>query len=921
MAQKRKLTPSQAVDQQLERYRAMRDFSVTAEPSGEAGAQNQPSSNGQLSAGLPFVIQKHAARRLHYDFRLGWRGVLKSWAVTKGPSYNPADKRLAVQVEDHPIEYGGFEGTIPQGQYGGGTVMIWDTGTWEPLSDVDEGLERGSLKFTLHGEKLRGNWTLVRMKGRAGGEKKANWLLIKERDEFARSADDAAITDQETKSAITGRDLDEIAANRDHVWNSKGPEPAESPQTEEKPAAQPTKPGSKTVTLGKERTLDVGAALDHAPKEAMPGFIPPQLALAALHPPEGDDWLHELKLDGYRIQLHFENRSAKGGKSRPKVQLFTRSGLDWTHRMPELAAEAERLPVETAILDGELVVLDEQGGTSFADLQAAFQEGKRKRLTYFVFDLLHLNGRNLRELALSERQQILRPLLDALPESNSIRPSEHVAGRGEEVFAKACAMGAEGVVSKRASDPYRSGRGGWLKIKCVHEQEFVIGGYTLPVAAGKSGSGEGVGALLVGYYEGGRLVYAGRCGTGFPQKVQRMLRERMKPLEQKSSPFKAASTITESGVRWVKPELVAQVRFSTWTSDDVLRQASFKGLREDKPAREVVREDPVDKDTADPAAGQAARGGAPREQHEQEGKQEVAPAKPAPRGGAPAVSNPDKVLDPESGLTKAKLADYYLAVADAILPYLVGRPLSLVRCPEGRTKPCFFQKRIGRGLPRGVESIPVPNREGGTDEYVAVSTAEGLVGLAQMGVLEIHPWGSLGSALDCPDRLIFDLDPDESIAWPVLAETAAKVRALLKRLKLESFLKTTGGKGLHVVAPIRPDRDWAFVKEFARALMLEVERQNPQLYIMKMTKSARKGRIYLDYLRNERGATAIAPYSPRARAGAPVALPLRWSELKQTERPQFHVFDFAEWKSRLRSDPWKRMMTLDQSIPAELGGR
>lgn len=898
MAPKKNLTPSQAVDLQLERYRAMRDFRVTAEPSGKTQARKPKKGSKPADQGLPFVIQKHAATRLHYDFRLGWRGVLKSWAVTKGPSCNPADKRLAVQVEDHPIEYGGFEGTIPQGQYGGGTVMVWDQGTWEPLDDVDQGFERGSLKFTLHGKKLHGNWALVRMHGKAGGEKKTNWLLIKERDSFAQSAEDAAVTEEEPDSAVTGRDIDQIAASSDHVWDSQESDPGKSVRKSTEAEVSPGPRANEKPTIG--RNLDLGDLLKRAPKEAMPGFISPQLAQMATRPPEGDDWLHELKLDGYRIQLHFRKESLRSGKKAgpTEVRLLTRKGLDWTHRMPEIATAAERLPVEGAIFDGELVVLNEKGVTNFADLQAAFEEGHRQRLTYFVFDLLHLDGKNCRKLPLNERQDLLRRLIDELGETDHIRLSEHLVGHGEEIFEKACASGAEGIVSKRASGLYQSGRGGWLKIKCVHEQEFVIGGYTLP-----ADSRSGVGALLVGYYDKDKLIYAGRCGTGFTQKTQKLLRERMEPLERKTSPFEPASTITARGVRWVNPQLVAQIRFSTWTSDGLVRQSSFKGLREDKPAREVVREDPP----KDPngASGSAA----PRK----------AKAVAAPKGTA--ISNPDKILDPESGLTKAQLADYYLAIADSMLPYLIERPLSLVRCPEGRSKPCFYQKRVSRGLPRGVESITVPNREGGSDEYVAVSTKEGLVGLAQMGVLEIHPWGSKQGSLDHPDRLIFDLDPDESISWEVLAETATKVRALLKRLKMESFLKTTGGKGLHVVAPIQPDRDWAFVKEFARAVMGEIEREEPRLYITKMTKSARKGRIYLDYLRNERGATAIAPYSPRARAGTPVALPLRWAELKQKTRPQFHVSDFADWKSRLRNDPWKKLEVLQQSIPAVLGGR
>lgn len=888
MAQAKESASSRAVDRQLARYRAMRDFSMTAEPSGDGPRELQEDGDARRAGKLPFVIQKHAARRLHYDFRLGWNGVLKSWAVTRGPSYNPADKRLAVQVEDHPIEYGGFEGTIPQGQYGGGTVMVWDEGTWEPLGDVDQGLERGNLKFTLRGKKLLGSWALVRMHGRAGGEKKANWLLIKERDSYARGAGEAPIVELEPKSAITGRDMDQIARANDHVWDSDGAE-----STGEPSAVEPGK-DAQQKSAGAEEP-DLSRMLSRLKREDMPKFVSPQLAQAAERPPEGGEWLNELKLDGYRIQLHVRpdvKRSRKSAAPR-QVLLLTRNSLDWTERMPDIVSAAEQIAEDSAILDGEVVVLDEKGVSNFADLQAAFQEGKRRQLTYFAFDLLHLNGRNCRELPLSDRQLLLRAVLRRMKQDSPIRLSEHIAGHGQEIFERACAMGAEGIVAKRASDPYRSGRGGWLKIKCVHEQEFVVGGYTLPAKGGA-----GIGALLLGYYDGDRLIYAGRCGTGFTQKTGRLLRERMESLERKSSAFGPSSALGESGIRWIKPSLVAQIRFSTWTSDGLIRQSSFKGLREDKPAREVTREEP--------AAGSTA------------------PQKPEPQSNQPVMlrlagpgfklSNPDKVLDPESKLTKAQLAEYYLAIADKMLPHLAGRPLGLVRCPEGRTKPCFFQKRIDRGLPAGIESITVPSRERGTDQYVAVSTPEGLLGLAQMGVLEIHPWGSRRDSLDRPDRLIFDLDPDEAIGWETLAEAADSVRNLLKRLGLESFLKTTGGKGLHVVAPIQPEKDWAFVKEFARAVAFEIERGKPELYVTKASRAARKGRIYLDYLRNDLGSSAIAPYSPRARAGAPVALPLRWPELEEKERPQFHVLDFADWKGRLRRDPWKRLPELHQAI-------
>ena len=863
---------SDAVDEQLARYRAMRDFAVTAEPSG---------STKNTTEQFPFVIQKHAATRLHYDFRLGWHGVLKSWAVTKGPSYYPGDKRLAVEVEDHPMEYGGFEGTIPKGQYGGGTVMLWDHGTWEPHGDVEEGLRAGRLKFGLHGEKLKGNWTLIRMGGHAARESKPNWLLIKEHDEFERGADDPPITEEAPDSVVTGRDLDAIAKAEDHVWNSK-------------PAAHVRNRSRLTRTLESHRQARSEptdkATLGDAPPGAFPGFVKPQFATAATTPPPGDDWIHELKLDGYRVQLHVqEQRTSK----KRKVTIYTRNGLDWTGRMPDIARAAEKLPVKAALLDGEVVVLNESGGTSFADLQAAFEEGAKHRLTYFAFDLLHLDGRNTRELPLLQRKEILERLLRGFGEGDVLRYSEHLAASASETFAKACELGAEGIISKQATTKYVSGRTkSWLKLKCIREQEFVIGGFTLP-----SNKGQGIGALLLGYYEDGKLAYAGRSGTGFTQQTQAMLREKLEALRQQKPAFHTLRADAKKDAIWVKPELVTQVRFATWTSDHRLRQASFQGLREDKVPKEVVREEAV------PAPKPAKSDKAKRV------------TKKSETGSGLRITHPDKVLDEETGLTKQQLADYYAAVAEHMLPHITDRPLSIVRCPEGSGKPCFFQKHVGPGLPPGVDSISVPNRKGGAPEqYITISTEQGLVGLAQMGVLEVHPWGSRNESLEKPDRLIFDLDPDAAIDWPTLVESASEVRKLLKQIGLESFVKSTGGKGLHVVAPIEPEYGWAEVKTFAHGLVLALEEAKPKLYLTKMTKAARKGRIYLDYLRNDREATAVAPYSPRARKGARVALPFSWKELRGSNPPEFAVANFADWKARLRRDPWASMGGVKQSI-------
>jgi bifunctional non-homologous end joining protein LigD len=908
-ASKSRATASNAVDRQLERYREMRDFKVTAEPSGKAPAKSaaKKSLSKPKQQALPFVIQKHAASHLHYDFRLGWNGVLKSWAVTKGPSYVTADKRLAVQVEDHPMEYGGFEGVIPKGQYGGGTVMVWDQGTWEPQAisaDVDSALRAGSLKFILHGEKLKGKWALIRMGGKAANEKKPNWLLIKEHDDFERSSDDPAVIEAEPNSVVTGRDVDQIARSEDHVWSSKDTAKDKAwyrndklPAIEEKATAR--KSGARAKPKYSSR---LAAALSKAPEEALPTFIPPELAQVASDPPRTAGWFHELKLDGYRIQVR---------KDGARVRLLTRTGLDWTHRMRPIAQQVKDIAAESAILDGEVVVLNESGTTSFADLQAAFQEGANKPLTYFAFDLLHLNGHNLRGLPLIDRKAILEPLVKDV--DGVLRYSEHIESDGEVIFRKACELHAEGIVSKRAASPYHSGRGGdWLKLKCVHEQEFVVGGFT--ELANKS---HGVGALLLGYYEDGKLVYAGRTGTGFTQKTHRILRDQLDKIRQSATPFNNPLAEAIKGAMWVKPKLVAQVNFATWTSDGVVRQAAFKGLREDKPAGEVRREEPTmspKSRTAKRASLEAPSSVAAKTKRP---SKTAKPASSATEHAPVRLTHPDKILDVESNLTKQQLADYYWAIAPHMLPYIVGRPVSLVRCPEGSGHPCFFQKHVTGTLPPGVESVDVPDKKTGKIEpYITLSTPEALAGLAQMGVLEIHPWGSTNKNLERPDIIIFDLDPDEAISWRSLADSAADVRAQLKSLGLESFLKTTGGKGLHVVIPIDPKLDWAKVKQFAHDFALAMEQQRPKLYLTKMSKAARKDRIFIDYLRNERGSTAIAPYSPRARAGAAVALPLDWADLKLPKRPVFRVAGFNEWRDRLARDPWKNFLKTHQKLLA-----
>ena len=783
----------------------MRDFQVTREPRG-SNRKGKPSLE---SKALPFVVQKHAATRLHYDFRLGWEGVLKSWAVTKGPSYDPADKRLAMQVEDHPWEYRDFEGIIPKGQYGGGTVMVWDQGEWLPHGDVDQGLRDGHLKFELRGNKLVGDWVLVRMHGRNDRPDKPSWLLIKEKDQYARDDSGEAITDEAPDSAVTGRTMEQIAANQDRIWNSK----QASRNGADKRAQTGQVSGEK---LRKQKSHKAATDVRKYPAERFPGFIPPQLAQSASSAPGGDEWMHELKLDGYRIQIHIRAAGSKSKKNRT-VQLLTRKGLDWSARMPDIATAAGQLPAMEAILDGEAVVLDERGLSNFAGLQAAFQEGTQRNITYFAFDALHLDGHNLRALQLHERRKILEQLLGGL-ERTSLRLSEGIEGQGAVVFEHACQLGAEGIVSKLATAKYVSGRSNtWLKLKCYLEQEFVIGGFTLP-----SNGTVGVGSLLLGYYDSGKLRYAGRTGTGFTQATHRSLRAKLDASAAKQSSFADVPREMQRGVHWVKPELVGQVTFTTWTRDNLVRQAAFKGLREDKPAVEVTRE----------SVSQA-----PQEADavEQKKKPSILGQQKTGMGGV-KITHPEKILDAESGLTKRALAEYFETVADNMLPHVADRPLSVVRCPDGNRKPCFFQKHTGVGTAHEVKSVSIRNRKNGEkEEFLTVDSVEGLIGLAQMGVLEVHTWGCRNESVDQPDRIVFDLDPDSAIKWETLASTALEFRKRLSKVGLKSFLKGTGGKGLHVVAPIVPEYDWRTIKEFAHELVLQLEREQPKLYVTKMS--------------------------------------------------------------------------------------
>ena len=861
----------------LEEYKRKRDFRKTPEPT---GAQR---SRAKGRAGVSFVIQKHAARRLHYDFRLELDGVLKSWAVPKGPSLDPGEKRLAVHVEDHPLEYGEFEGVIPEGEYGGGTVLLWDRGTWTPLDhDPAAAYAKGALKFTLHGEKLHGNWALVRMGGKAAGERRENWLLIKERDgEAVPHSGDAVVADNPL-SVASGRSLDAIAGDRDWVWHSKRDE---------------NNSGVSTIPL--ER-------ISGARRRPMPANPKPQLATLADKAPQGPDWLHEIKYDGYRLLARIEDG---------KVRLITRSGLDWTAKFPELAGQFAELPISTALIDGEVVHLEADGTTSFAGLQDALSAGKTDSLTFFAFDLLYQSGWDLSGTALEDRKAALAEIIPRSAQG-VLRYSDHQVDRGPEFLQQACGYHLEGIISKRRSEPYRAGRStSWLKVKCRNREEFVVVGFTDPER-----SRQGFGALLIGYYDPqGSLRYAGRVGTGFNTAQLVELRKRLDAIARSEATVALPKGVSRKGTHWIEPRLVAEVEFATWTADAILRQASFQGLREDKDPREVVYDS--QSRTAVAAEARPKKAAAQPKQSTPEDPETGEPQRA--RDGSVVfegvrLTHPDRVLYPGTNLTKLDVARYWAAVADHALGELSNRLLTLVRTPGGPGGKTFYQKHVGVGMPKVIRRLELAE-EGGTEVYPFIEDLPGLVGLAQMDVLEIHPWGSTVKKLETPDRVTIDLDPDEGLPWQRVTEAALDIRHALLGIGLKSFAKTTGGKGLHVVIPLAPKLGWEDVKAFAKWLADSFVAQRPDAFTANMSKKARQGRIYLDYLRNSRGATAVGAYVPRNRPGAPVSTPLSWEEIEKALRPQeFTIETVPKRLAALKADPWEEIGKVRQSISAAL---
>jgi bifunctional non-homologous end joining protein LigD len=821
----------------LDIYHKKRDFSKTPEPKGKTSK-----SKKRL-----FIIQKHAASHLHYDFRLELHGVLKSWAVPKGPCLDPKVKRLAMHVEDHPVAYGSFEGIIPKGQYGGGTVMLWDKGIWIPLDENPyQAYEKGHLRFELQAEKLKGRWDLIRFKD------EKHWFLIKYDDEFAES--DYDITEDLDKSVLTQQSIDEIAIHYDKVWSSEG---------------------LKNVSKKKPKKITASIVLPKGlAKRPFPDFIPPELATLVDKPPEGEQWLHEIKFDGYRI-LAFK----KGNE----VVLKSRNNKEWTSDLGEVAEAIASLPFENLILDGEVVALDKQGHSSFQLLQNSFKSKKPIPLVYFLFDILYFDQYDLRKLPLIERKTILKQILSK--ESAILHFSDHLLKEGKQLFDYACEQGLEGIVAKNRESPYSSKRTkSWLKIKCLKRQEFVIGGYSLP-----KGGRSHFGSLFLGFYnKKGELEFAGNVGTGFNEKTLTDIFKQLEKSTIQKNPFNSKPP-GYTQAKWVEPKLVCEVEFTEWTKDNHLRHPSFKGLRLDKKAREVIFE----------------------EETPLEAIQKETNTKKSKKGFI--LTNPAKILYPEDKISKGDLLSYYESVSDYILPFVSNRPLTLVRCPSNYGQ-CFYQRHFNKTTPKALHAIDIAT-DNEDEQYIYLDDKKGLFSLVQMGVLEIHPWGSQIKDIEKPDMIVIDLDPAPDVPWKKVVKAAREIRGYLTQYHLVSFAKSTGGKGLHVVVPIKPEYDWETVKEFTHVFVQFLEKLKPDEYISTMSKSKRVGKIFIDYLRNQRTATAVAVYSTRARLHAPVSTPLFWDELSdRIEDNSYTIKTLPKRLSQLKEDPWKDFFKIKQSL-------
>ncbi len=901
------------MNDKLDRYNEMRDFEHTDEPKGA------PVGNEE---GHSFVVQKHAARALHYDFRLELDGVLLSWAVPKGPSLSPKDRRLAVRTEDHPIGYRDFEGTIPSGQYGGGSVIVWDRGTWTPIGDPHAGLKKGHLAFMVGGEKLRGKYDLVRLPDRGGkserSRSKENWLLIKGADAHVEEGAAADVVQNAPRSVLTGRTVEEVA---DGVTpEAEPPRRAPSKPTKRK-ATTRERSSTKAASKAKKSSVESGVPLPEL------GSITPQLATLVDRLPEDGSWGYEIKYDGYRALAWLE-----GGEAR----IATRGGKDWTHRFSGVVNALSRVRARTAIFDGEIVYVEEDGKTSFQKLQNALQNGESSaRVAYFVFDLLHYDGVDLTNEPLERRKALLRTLLAG--EKAPLMMGEHAvrtAGGnvGSALWREACKRGLEGIVAKRLDRPYLSMRTrDWVKVKCQKRQELVVVGSTPPQGARK-----GIGALLLAVHEDGVLRYAGKVGTGFSQETLRDLARRLEPLATDSPPFEGAARLRLRGARWAKPSLVCEVRFLEWTEQGRLRHPSFLGIREDKPAKDVVREVEAHatRGESDGPAAKKALATSARATNASVKNADAATSVARPRlakgdfvVGNVVVTHPNRIMDVASGTTKADLVRYGANMAPWFLPFAKKRPLMLFRCGEAwdgdgsfghrkgpkNSSPCFVQKHGGRGLTDGIGRDTIDG-----EEVIYATTPDEIVRLFQLNTVELHAGGSRLPTFERPDWIVFDLDPDVGLPFEEVVSAAMDLRDELAKMGLVTFVKTTGGKGLHVVLPLTPREEWPVVSAFAKAVAEGMVVREPKRFVATMTKAARTGKIFVDHFRNGRGATAVLPYSPRARKGATVALPVGWDELVKVSPQELTVLTVPDLLRIRKVDPWAELVTTKQLIPSDL---
>ncbi|MBN3758018.1 DNA ligase D [Paraburkholderia sp. Tr-20389] len=928
----------------LETYQRKRRFNETPEPSGVASrgksrhaTKTTPARKTAKQHDLSFVIQEHDARRLHYDFRLELDGTLKSWAVPKGPSLDPSVKRLAVHVEDHPIEYGSFEGDIPEGNYGAGSVIVWDRGTWEPVggeAGARDAYQAGKLKFHLNGHKLHGGWTLVRSHMR-GSNDKEQWLLIKERDDEARSEADFDVLELRQGSVLSDAPGARGGRANGESASIKASKAASSRKAKGTPADRPDIVATRNAQSLRE--LAQHPSIEGAVEAKLPAALKPQLATLVDSAPASDDWLYEIKFDGYRVLARIDHASKE------PVKIFTRAGNDWSAKFSKQMKAIARVGVDSAWLDGEAVVLDSRGVPNFQSLQNAFDANRPQDITLYLFDLPYLNGYDLRGVPLEQRRAILRALLDTV-DDDTLRFSSDFGFDADQLLKSACDMQLEGIIGKRRDSLYVSGRSpAWIKLKCRRRQEFVIGGYTEP-----AGSREAFGALLLGVYDKkGKLQYAGRVGTGFDASRLRSIKKELDARATATMPFASEPRErSRTPVHWVKPELVAECNFAEWTSDGVVRQASFVSLRSDKPAKQIVHEAPrkgadVQHITEESGAHQAKTSAAKKRASKtadvqaeprttkrvsaSSGASGSAAAKSSSKAGTTTVSgvrisHPDRVIDKSTGVRKIELVEHYASVATWMLPYLKDRPVALVRAPEDIGGELFFQKHSQKlAIP---DITQHPGLDPGHPPLLTIESEAALVGAAQMGTIELHTWNAVAANIEKPDRMVFDLDPDPSLGWKRMIEAAQLTRELLAELGLVSFCKTSGGKGLHVVVPIAKQLGWDDVKAFSQAVAQHMATALPKHFAAKMGAQNRKGKIFVDYLRNNRGSSTVCAYSLRARPGLGVSVPLTWDEVPETTAgDQWNIANVHERLDALERDPWADYAKTKQRITAAMRRR